>query len=301
MTQRSQGRRRGRVFSLRLTPSQEDRLAQAQLEQGGPRGKGAWLVWAALERRRGITLAPRLGSTPTSPDPSEGGEELFFNSSAPQTGHPMTLSAPKESVDFGEGAPPGTVLPARARARVVPAPAERVVLDLCAGSGAWSEPYVRAGYDVRRVSLPEQDVRTYEPPERVWGVLAAPPCDQFSLARNGSSTPRDLAAGLAIVAACLRIVAMCRPVWWALENPVGLLGETLGRPQYTFQPHEHGDAWTKRTAIWGSFNEPAPGPYVEPQQGGGHPCAKTGRTCSHAACRAITPPGFAQAFFEANG
>ena len=34
----------------------------------------------------------------------------------------------------------------------------RVILDLCAGSGAWSQPYVEAGYDVRRYDLPT-DVR----------------------------------------------------------------------------------------------------------------------------------------------
>lgn len=29
-----------------------------------------------------------------------------------------------------------------------------VILDLCAGTGAWSEPYREAGYDVRRIDLP---------------------------------------------------------------------------------------------------------------------------------------------------
>ena len=51
---------------------------------------------------------------------------------------------------------------------------ERVILDLCAGSGAWSNPYLEAGYDVRRVDLPK-DVRLLPYPGTVWGILAAPP------------------------------------------------------------------------------------------------------------------------------
>ena len=51
----------------------------------------------------------------------------------------------------------------------------RVILDLCGGTGAWSKPYKEAGYDVRVITLPEQDVRLLELPENVYGVLAAPP------------------------------------------------------------------------------------------------------------------------------
>jgi hypothetical protein len=49
-----------------------------------------------------------------------------------------------------------------------------VVLDLCGGSGSWSKPFKEAGYDVRLITLPEYDVLTYEPPDNVWGILAAP-------------------------------------------------------------------------------------------------------------------------------
>lgn len=51
----------------------------------------------------------------------------------------------------------------------------KIILDLCGGSGSWSRPFKEAGYDVRLVTLPEHDVLTYEPPENVWGILAAPP------------------------------------------------------------------------------------------------------------------------------
>lgn len=183
----------------------------------------------------------------------------------------------------------------------------RTILDLCAGSGSWSAPYEAAGYRVVRVTLPEHDVRTFEAPTGpVHGVLAAPPCDQFSLARNGhTATPRDILRGLEVVGACLRIIAASRPAWWALENPVGLLSTWLGTPRDVFEPCDFGDPWTKRTAIWGTFQIPTRGPFVKPLGGGPFckvcdPAGRRRRWCSSAAHRAITPPGFVRAFFEAN-
>ncbi len=179
-------------------------------------------------------------------------------------------------------------------------------MDLCGGTGAWSRPYAEAGYDVRVITLPEYDVRLYTPPENVYGILAAPPCTHFS--GSGAqywpikdSDGRTLGA-LKVVIACLRIVAQARPVWWALENPVGRLGRWLGPYQMTLQPCDYGDPYTKRTCLWGRFTSPEKRP-VEPvkvcsqgswiQRLGG----KSERTKR---LRAITPPGFAKAFFEAN-
>lgn len=55
----------------------------------------------------------------------------------------------------------------------------KIILDLCGGTGSWSRPYKAAGYDVRVITLPEYDVRTYVPPDNVYGILAAPPCTEF--------------------------------------------------------------------------------------------------------------------------
>ena len=56
------------------------------------------------------------------------------------------------------------------------------VLSLCDATGAWSQPYVEAGYDVRRVDLANgADVRLFQAlPYPVRGVLAAPPCTEFA-------------------------------------------------------------------------------------------------------------------------
>ena len=263
--QRSRGGRQGNVFALRLTPEQRAELQALCAADVGPRNLGPWLVWRAQQHAAGI-VARVVGS-----------------------------------------AAPGKVIPELGAAGGVipdaPPIAERLILDLCAGSGAWSEPYKHAGYPVVRVTLPARDVRTFTPPDvKVWGVLAAPPCTEFSLAKNGRE--RDFVEGLATVNACMRVVLSVRPRWWALENPVGLLGRWLGRPRFVFEPFQFGDPWSKRTALWGEFQPPASGPFVDAIDGGGPLCVECHpddpRVCAIADHRAVTPAGFARAFFEAN-
>ena len=48
----------------------------------------------------------------------------------------------------------------------------KIILDLCGGTGSWSKPYKEAGYDVRLVTLPGNDVLAYEPPENVYGIFS---------------------------------------------------------------------------------------------------------------------------------
>lgn len=177
---------------------------------------------------------------------------------------------------------------------------KKVVLDLCGGSGAWSRPYVSAGYDVRRVSLPDQDVRYFCTHDTIHGILAAPPCTEFCIggARHWKSKdPERLVYGLSIVDACLRIVAIARPQWWCLENPVGRLRKILGAPRVIFQPYEYGDPYTKRTCLWGDFQVPirCPVPVTEHNR---HTKMLGGK--ARGALRSITPAGFAQKFFESN-
>src|SRR5689334_6745333 len=63
-----------------------------------------------------------------------------------------------------------------------------LILDLCAGSGAWSQPYMDAEYEVIRVTWPD-DVRLIEKQgASVRGILAAPPCTVF--ANSGARWPR---------------------------------------------------------------------------------------------------------------
>ena len=90
----------------------------------------------------------------------------------------------------------------------------KIILDLCGGTGSWSRPWQLAGYDVRIITLPEYDVRTYTPPENVYGILAAPPCTEFSVLNCiASPRTRDEEAGMEIVNACLRIIEQSKPVF----------------------------------------------------------------------------------------
>lgn len=197
----------------------------------------------------------------------------------------------------------------------------KIILDLCGGTGAWSKPYKEAGYDVRIITLPDYDIFKYKPPVEVYGILAAPPCTVFS--RAAWAIPKEkknFYGGMRMVKRCLDIIWQVQQAgiplkFWALENPVGYLYNFLGRPVFYFQGwqmSEKGTGRTKRYAIWGYFNKPPKlirkRPSDLPPTRTSHPdwySPKAPEEYKHlnlkrAQIRAITPPGFATAFFEAN-
>lgn len=173
------------------------------------------------------------------------------------------------------------------------------ILDLCGGSGAWSQPYADAGYDVDVVD-PVKDGRDVRLLERinahVHGILAAPPCTVWSYARNRyPPTDAEKLASLTVVDACFRIIAVQRPTWWALENPRNKLRRYLGPARLEFYQWEYGDAGHKPTCIWGEFNVPAKQPKPRTKR-------STWKTKQENASPedAITPAGFALAFYKVN-
>jgi len=193
---------------------------------------------------------------------------------------------------------------------------QKIILDLAGGTGSWSKPYLDAGYDVRLVTLPDNDVRTYVPPDNVYEILAAPPCTMFSFARTTAKTPRDFDGAMDLIYGCLRIIWECRKngtlKFWAMENPMGYLRQFIGKPVLTFQPCEYGDPYIKKTDLWGYYNIPKKDPIkMTPEQI--QACSINNRKLPElpdwyiapdgntiAARRAMTPPGFAKAFFLAN-
>lgn len=194
---------------------------------------------------------------------------------------------------------------------------KKLILDLCGGTGSWSKPYKDNGYDVINVTLPDYDVRYYEPPDDVYGILAAPPCTQFSFARTNAKIPRDLKEGISVVFACLLVIWECQtrikkdtqkksPLkFWCLENPNGMLKWFLGKPVLEFQPYEYGDNYKKKTHLWGCFNIPEKNPIecdkpkfdklltkeIHPEWYG---------KLTRQERRAITPSGFANQFYKFN-
>jgi len=190
----------------------------------------------------------------------------------------------------------------------------KVILDLCGGTGAWSKPYKDAGYDVRIITLPEYDVTEIENLSNDWlnsyGILAAPPCTKFSLAAGKKLKDRDTTEGLEIVNACLKIIWECKPKFWALENPVGYMRRFLGKPAFTFKQWEFGDMGIKPTDLWGYFNEPRKSIksrplkdsllYISAGCSSRRKCRPKGVDYTGSVKAAITPQGFAKAFYEAN-
>lgn len=222
---------------------------------------------------------------------------------------------------------------------------EKIILDLCGGTGAWSEPYRKAGYTVHVITLPEFDVTKAGmdpdsdthilfpyanakqegkllltglsiPISRVHGVLAAPPCTMFSVARTTAKTPRDFHEGMRTVEACLKVIWIVQKhgelAWWALENPTGYLRRFLGVPAFRFEQWQYGDIGIKPTDLWGYFNKPTRTQKVKGllvsnarRASWSHPSIPKsmrhlGTNQARAAIRAITPPGFSRAFFESN-
>lgn len=189
---------------------------------------------------------------------------------------------------------------------------EKIILDLCGGTGAWSTPYAEAGYDVRNITLPEYDVRTYEPLDNVYGILAAPPCECFSRvaarwwARQDAEGRTEEA--IKVFRACWKICQLATK-FWALENPPGRqqrLMPELPNPSWQFQPYYFGHNYHKQTYIWGKFNLFFPTNIVKPQETirmpSGHLVGKVSRLGGKDKTmkRSVTPDGFARAFYEAN-
>lgn len=207
-----------------------------------------------------------------------------------------------------------------------------VIIDLCGGTGSWSKPYEIAGYTVYNITLPEYDIFKFDinlkqlcffsskfdldiiiPISRIKGVLAAPPCTQFSKANwRAKFVDRDFFEGMKCVRACLEIIWKIQSLgnkleFWAIENPLGYLYNFLGKPAFYFQPWEFGETdfrSTKRTAIWGYFNQPVKTvkkrtvSFIRDPKIVKHGNLAWGSRS--AADRAKTSSYFAEAFFHAN-
>ena len=198
----------------------------------------------------------------------------------------------------------------------------KIILSLCDWSGNWPSFYKEAGYEVYQVDIKHDiDILSLDvesdilPLGKIHGILAAPPCTDFSGSGAQYWKVKDADgrtdSSLALVHKCLEIIDKTNPVFWALENPVGRLPTLvpkLGKPWY-FNPHEFAgwlcgedaerERYTKRTGLWGSFNRPekaaltvVPGCNPIMSLGG-----KSERTKE---LRSMTPLGFAKAFFLAN-
>ena len=133
---------------------------------------------------------------------------------------------------------------------------EKIILHLCADTGSDTQPYKENGYKVICIGK-DIGVENYHGSVEVYGIIANPPCLEFSRARQGGKA-RLGEHGMELVKECQRIIAECPNLkFWAIENPAtGALRNYLGKPNYEYQPWWYGSPWTKKTALWGNFNIP---------------------------------------------
>lgn len=135
---------------------------------------------------------------------------------------------------------------------------KKIILHLCADTGSDTKPYQDdPDYEVILVGS-KIGVENFHPPKNVYGIIANPPCLEFSRARAGGKA-RNPEEGMKLVDECLRIIQECGDglKFWVIENPAtGALRNYLGKPTYTYQPWWYGSPWTKKTALWGEFNIP---------------------------------------------
>lgn len=230
----------------------------------------------------------------------------------------------------------------------------KIILSLCGGTGAWEKPYKDNGYstilltypncDITKTKIKKDKIYFYNNNEhlvfdvdksKIYGILAAPPCTMFSYARTKAKTPRDFKEGMKCIRACLNIIWSCMEVqqetgkktlplkFWALENPYhGFLKKLISDPGFIFNPWEFGDAYKKRTALWGNFNHPKKkfkkieevliGEQIKKHKTNSQVLPKFDYMKSkdihpeffgkydRQTRRSITPTGFAKAFFKAN-
>lgn len=214
----------------------------------------------------------------------------------------------------------------------------KIILDLYGGTGSWSRPYDNnKSYKVYNITQPYYDMLktryignkiifcggTSKPLElaitSIYGILAAPPCTEFSPLKTSSGAKPDYKTGLATVDAALKVVRACMAIFpkklafWALENPAQKLRYFLGDAPLVFDPCDFGDPWTKKTAIWGYYNLPekhkvkplyddfADVPIREDVFGKLPDEYDIPKGWTRAqAIRSQTPKGFAKAFFNAN-
>lgn len=135
-------------------------------------------------------------------------------------------------------------------------------------------------------------------------VFAFPPCTDVAV--SGARWMKDKGLGKLIDALTLfkRAIDIAEKAGcpYMLENPVSTVSTYWRKPDYTFQPWQYGDNYTKTTCLWTGNGFVMPEPTVKEC-----PADVDRKRIHHASpgeqranFRSETPMGFARAVFEAN-
>ena len=212
----------------------------------------------------------------------------------------------------------------------------RTLLSLFDYTGNWSLPYQVNGWNVIRIdrkiknednfqtfNVDIMDIDTEWMYENIFdnygtidGIIAAPPCTDFAVSGAKHWKTKDKTQNtlfgkfnrldhfIELTNQTLRIIDLCQPLFYAIENPVGRIQKLIpeiGKPWY-FQPYWYGDEYSKKTGLWGKFNKPKPTNIVEPVKYsyGSKTQRLGGKSEKTKTLRSITPLGFAHAFYSVN-
>lgn len=199
--------------------------------------------------------------------------------------------------------------------------AQKVVLSLFDYTGAWSQPWEDAGYQVFRFDIQSDpdvgDVNKFSTEffsdwfgdfdgMDIHAILAACPCTDFASSGSRHFAAKDAdgrtVASVKLVHQTLATIEHFRPAVWAVENPVGRIENLGGLPPWrlSFDPFHLGDTYTKNTLLWGRFNGDLPIAPVEPTEGSKMHSQYGGKSLATKNARSATPEGFAYGFFMAN-
>lgn len=198
---------------------------------------------------------------------------------------------------------------------------QKVVLSLFDLSGAWSQPWVDAGYQVYRFDIQDNpeigditkfsieffnDIFASFDGLDIYAILAACPCTDFAVsgAKHFAQKDADGRTELSIelVKQTLRTIEYFKPAIWAIENPVGRIEKLTDLKPWrlSFDPFHLGDTYTKKTLLWGRFNADLPIAPVEPIEGSKMHRLYGGKSLATKNARSVTPDGFSYGFFMAN-
>lgn len=201
----------------------------------------------------------------------------------------------------------------------------KTLLSLFDYTGNWAKPFAEAGWNVilwdikHTCNLFDQfsDIHDacadyfyeniFDNFGTVDGILAAVPCTDFAVSGARWFAEKDESGqtqkSIEIVYQTLRIIDLCSPDFWTIEQPVSRIHNLvpeLGKPKMYFNPCDFGEPYTKKTALYGDFNTNLKMNKVIPIHGSMMHTKYGGKSERTKELRSVTPEGFASAFYEAN-
>ncbi len=205
-------------------------------------------------------------------------------------------------------------------------PIAPVAVSLCDRTGNMLRPWAEAGFECWCVDIQHSirkdreekcgagvlrfvwgDVRTWSPPDEIRGRIkflsCFPPCTHVAV-----SGARDFRTkGTGMLRDSLEMFSACEHAakWsgapYLIENPVGKFSDHMSKPDFTFQPWEYGDIWTKQTCLWtGNGFVMPPKIHKTPPDGTQQSIWLMPPSEDRGDLRSVTPMAFARAVFKAN-